>query len=106
MVAMAPVFEFMNGLEGFEWTAFWVGLFCIFMFAGFFIDYLMQKQGFGPYFNSLFAAAGTFLGLYLRFNYIQPSRIHFYDPYLSIACVFGATALLIVMLAFLRNRTS
>ena len=46
MFALKPLFDIIFGLEGFEATAFWIALFVAYMIAGFFIDMLMQKQGF------------------------------------------------------------
>ena len=46
MSAMTPLFDAIFGLEGFEKTAFWLGVFIAFLGAGFFVDYLMHKQGF------------------------------------------------------------
>ena len=66
----------------------------------------MQKQGFGPYFNSLFIVGGIWAGLWLRFNYLQPNRLHVYDPYLTLSAIFGVIATMFVVLAFVRNRTS
>jgi hypothetical protein len=106
MTAMQPVFHFLNGLEGFDWAAFWIAGFTCTMLAGFFVDYVMQKQGFGPYFNSLFVLGGVWAGLYLRFNYLQPNRLHFYDPYLTLTAIFGVTATMFIVLAFVRNRAS
>jgi uncharacterized membrane-anchored protein len=104
MVAMEPVWRFLHNLEGFDFAAFWIALFTAVTLAGFFLDYIMQKQGFGPYFNSIFVAGGIWLGLYLRFNYLQPIRLHVYDPYLSITTILGVTAAMLVVTAFLRNR--
>jgi uncharacterized membrane-anchored protein len=104
MVAMEPVWRFLHNLEGFEFAAFWIASFTAVTLAGFFLDYIMQRQGFGPYFNSIFVAGGIWLGLYLRFNYLQPVKMHIYDPYLSITAILGVTAAMLVVTAFLRNR--
>lgn len=106
MAAMHPVFEFLNRLEGFEFAAFWIAAFTGIVMAGFFLDYVMQRQGFGPIYNALFVFGGIWLGLYLRFNYLVPNTVHFYDPFLTISCIFGTIALMLIVLAFVRNRTS
>jgi hypothetical protein len=106
MVAMEPVWRFLHNLEGFEYAAFWIATFTAVTLAGFFLDYILQKQGFGPYFNACYVAGGIFLGLYLRFNYLQPGKVPLYDPYLSITAILGVTAIMIVLMAFLRNRFS
>jgi hypothetical protein len=49
---------------------------------------------------------GVWLGLYLRFNYLMPFKLHFYDPYLTITSILGVTAAMIIVMAFLRNRFS
>ena len=94
-----------SNLEGFEFAAFWIASFTAVTLAGFFLDYIMQKQGFGPYFNAIYVAAGI-LGLYLRFNYLRPGMLPIYDPYLSITAILAVTAAMIVVMAFLRNRFS
>ena len=106
MAAMNPVFHFLHSLEGFDWAAFWISAFTATMMAGFFIDYVMQKQGFGPYINSLFIAFGVWAGLWLRFNYLQPNKLHFVDPYLTLTAIFAVISTMFVVLAFVRNRTS
>ena len=106
MAALKPIFDTIFGLEGFEATAFWVATFVVYMIIGFFIDMLMEKQGFGPYFNAVFAIVGTFLGLYVRFNYVVEYRIHLYEPFVSIGFIAAGISLFIVTLAFVRNRTS
>ncbi len=106
MVAMEPVWRFLHNLEGFEFAAFWIALFTAVTLAGFFLDYIMQKQGFGPYFNACYVAGGIWLGLYLRFNYLTPIKLHIYDPYLTITSILAVTAVMILVMAFLRNRFS
>ena len=54
MAAMKPLFDVIFGLEGFEKTAFWLGMFIAFLGAGFFVDYLMHKQGFGVFWNGVY----------------------------------------------------
>jgi hypothetical protein len=106
MEAMQPVWRFLHNLEGFEFAAFWIAFFTATLLAGFFLDYILQKQGFGPIFNALYMLGGVWLGLYLRFNYLMPFKLHFYDPYLTITSILGVTATMILVMAFLRNRFS
>jgi hypothetical protein len=106
MEAMQPVWQFLDNLEGFEFAAFWIASFTLIVMAGFFVDYVMQRQGFGPYFNSLFVLAGVFLGLYVRYNYLRPYQAQLQDPVLSISAIFAVTALMLLAMAFVRNRTS
>jgi hypothetical protein len=106
MVAMQPVFDFLHRLEGFEWAAFWIAAFTLVMLAGFFVDYIMQRQGFGPYWNSIYVLGGIWLGLYVRYNYMMPNKVHMNDPFLSFACIMGVTAAMFLVMSFVRNRMS
>lgn len=103
MHAMQPFFQTVLNFEGFEFVAFWLGLFIALMAAGFFVDMIMQKQGFGPMLNAGFALGGGFLGLYLRFNYFSNSPWYSYEPFVTTVLCFGSIAGLLLMLAYLRN---
>jgi hypothetical protein len=102
MAAMSPFFTMIGALEGFELVSFWLGLFVAFFLIGFFLDYLMGRQGFGPYLNSLLALAGAFIGLYARYNYFL-GYVR-YEPYLSFGLLFAAPVALILLLSFMRTR--
>ena|SRR5947209_7864098 len=106
MSAMEPVWKFLQNLEGFEFAAFWIAFLTTVMLVGFFLDYVMQKQGFGPYFNAIYVLGGVWLGLYVRYNYLQPNKVHLHEPYLSLTSVFAVTSIMLVVMAFVRNRTS
>ncbi|HXT07009.1 MAG TPA: hypothetical protein VN715_08755 [Roseiarcus sp.] len=106
MNAMQPVWQFFENLEGFEFAAFWIASFTLTVLAGFFVDYIMQRQGFGPLLNALFVLGGVFVGLYVRFNYLRSYQTQLSDPFLTIAAIFAVTAAMLLAMAFLRNRTS
>jgi hypothetical protein len=104
MNAMQPVWVFLNNLEGFEFAAFWIASFTLTLMAGFLVDYVMQRQGFGPYWNALYVFGGVWLGLYVRFNYLRPYQAQLHDPYLTITAIVAVTAFMLIVMAFLRNR--
>ena len=104
MRAMTPFFNYIFNLEGFEMVAFWLGLLISVAIVGFTLDYLMQRQGFGPLLNGLLALFGAFLGLYLRYNYFVRDPWFHFEPYVTMALCFGTPAILLVVLSFLRNR--
>jgi sensor histidine kinase YesM len=106
MNAMQPVWEFFTNLEGFEFAAFWIASFTMIVLAGFFLDYIMQRQGFGPLMNALFVIGGIFLGLYVRFNYLRTYQTQLHDPYLTMTSIFAVTASMLLATAYVRNRTS
>ena len=102
MAAMTPFFKLISALEGFEMVCFWLAAFVGFVLIGFLLDYLMGRQGFGPYVNSGLAAIGVFAGLYARYNYFLPYVR--YEPYLSFGLLFAAPIFLILILSYLRTR--
>ena len=104
MHAMQPFFQTIGNFEGFEFVAFWLGMFIGVLATGFFLDMIMQRQGFGVMLNGLLALGGVFLGLYLRFNYFLHAPWYSYEPYLTTGLCFGVTAVMLVSLAFMRNR--
>ena len=104
MEALKPLLDIIFGLTGFEATGFWIGLFVLYMLVGFFIDYLMQKAGFGPYYNSVIALFATFVGLYVRYNYLRDYTLLRYEPLVTIGCILGSIAILMTVLSYLRNR--
>jgi hypothetical protein len=106
MEAMQPVWEFLDGLEGFEFAAFWIAAFTLTTMAGFLLDYIMQRQGFGPYWNALYVFGGVWAGLYLRYNYLRGYQTQLPDPFLTITSIIAVTAAMLIGLAFVRNRLS
>lgn len=108
MIAMEPVWRFLNNLEGFEFAAFWISFLTAVGLVGFFLDYVMQRQGFGPFFNTLYVLAGIWAGLYLRYNYLAPNQVHLHlrDPFLSVTVIFAVTVAMLVVMAYVRNKFS
>jgi hypothetical protein len=102
MAAMRPFFQMIQDLEGFEMVCFWMAAFVGFVLVGFLLDYLMGRQGFGPYINSILALVGVFGGLYLRYNFLTPYLR--YEPYLTFGVLFATPVLLVVTLSFMRTR--
>jgi hypothetical protein len=104
MRAMKPLFDIITNFDGFEFVAFWLFLFIILLATGFFLDWLMGRQGFGPLLNSLYALLGVFTGLYLRYNYFLRAPWFGYEPYVTFGLIFGSIAILLLFLAIVRNR--
>jgi hypothetical protein len=102
MAAMAPLFKTIGTLGGFELACFWLAAFVVFILTGFALDYLLGRQGFGPYVNSVLALIGVGLALYARYNYLLPYLR--YDPYLTCGLVVATPALVILILSFMRTR--
>src|SRR5579875_580716 len=106
MYAMQPVWTFLNNLEGFEWTAFWIAGLTGAAICGFLLDYLLQRQGFGPFINTGFVLFSIFAGLFIRYNYLTPYQFQFRDPYLSLSAILVSLTTLLFASGLLRNRLS
>jgi uncharacterized membrane protein YeaQ/YmgE (transglycosylase-associated protein family) len=106
MAALSPIFNVIFNLEGFEAVAFWVFTVVVMALCGYFIEMVMNGQGFGPLRNSLLALAGTFAGLYIRFNYLRGLSLHLTEPFVSVGVVLISISCLVLAFGYLRNRTS
>ena len=104
MNAMGPVWEFLDRLEGFELVAFWIAAPVLTAMMGFALDYLLQRQGFGFVFNTLYVGVGVCLGLYVRYNYLRTYQTLAPDPYLTISAITCVTVALFGSMSLLRNR--
>jgi len=97
-----PIINQMLNLSGFELVAviffIIIGFFC----SGFLLDYLMKKQGFGPYLNGVLALIGAYFGMVFRWAAFPLQSP--YEPLLSMALVMASILLLVLGLAALRNR--
>ncbi len=106
MAALSPIFQVIFHLEGFEAVAFWIALIVVMALCGYFIEMVMNGQGFGPLRNSLLALAGTFAGLYIRFNYLRGLTLHLSEPYVSVGVILISITVLVLALGFVSNRTN
>ncbi len=104
MYVMQPVWLFFSRLDGFETAAIYIAGFTSIVIAGFMVDYILQKQGFGVLFNSVLVTLGLFLGLFVRFAYASPSVIPMADPMLTIVVILAVTTMMLSSLVLLRNR--
>lgn len=104
MTAMRPLLDIIFGLEGFEMVAFWLALFVAYLLTGYFLDMIMQRQGFGPFLNGLLAYLGLFAGLYIKYNYFDHAPWFRYEPWVTSSLCFGTMALLLLFLSFVRSR--
>jgi hypothetical protein len=104
MAAMAPLFDAVFGLEGFEAVAFWLVLFVCFWIVGFALDVILHNHGFGPFWNGVFAFIGAFGGLFIRYNYKLAMSTAAPEPYFTLSLIFMPAAFLLLALCVLRSR--
>ena len=82
-------------------VCFWLAVFVGFVLIGFLLDFLMGRQGFGPYVNSVLALVGAWVGLYARYNSspLRPLR-----ALLELHAAVRGPVSLILILSFMRTR--
>jgi hypothetical protein len=82
-----PLLQLVSNLEGFDFATFLLSTIVAFFSIGFAIDYIVGRQGMGPYWNSLYATLGAYAGLCAHDWWVRPYGA--YEPYLTIVMVVG-----------------
>ena len=97
-----PLFQFVQDLEGFDFAAFLVSAAVVFFSLGFAIDYILGRQGMGPYWNSFYATAGAYAGLCAHDWWLRLYGA--YEPYLRIIVVGGALLMTVLVMTAIAQR--
>ncbi|MGH6799245.1 MAG: hypothetical protein ACREDI_12785 [Roseiarcus sp.] len=97
-----PLIQLVQDLEGFDVAAFLLSAVVVFFSVGFAIDYIIGRQGMGPYWNSFYAALGAYAGLCVREWWLQPYAA--YEPYLTIIAVAGGLLATVVTASTVARR--
>ncbi len=97
-----PLVQTVLDLEGFDFAAFLLSAIVVFFSVGFAVDYIIGRQGMGPYWNSFYATVGAYAGLCAHDWWLRPYGA--YEPYLTVVVVVGGllTAVLTVSALALR----
>ncbi len=82
-----PLLQLVSNLEGFDFAAFLLSAVVAFFSVGFAVDYIVGRQGMGPYWNSFFATLGAYAGLCAHDWWVRPLRA--YEPYLTVVMIVG-----------------
>ena len=82
-----PLLQQFLDLEGFDFAAFLLSAVVVFFSIGFAVDYLLGRQGMGPYWNSLYAVVGAYAGLCAHDWWLRGYGV--YEPFLTIGLVGG-----------------
>jgi hypothetical protein len=80
-----PLWQLIQNLEGFDFVAFLLSAVVVFFSVGFAIDYIVGRQGVGPYWSSFYAMVGAYAGLCLHDWWLRSYAS--YEPYLTIIVV-------------------
>jgi hypothetical protein len=97
-----PLLQSILNLEPFDLAAFLLEATIAIVAAGFAIDYLMGRQGMGPYWNSLYAALGAYAGLCAHDWWLWPYSE--YEPYLMMAVVVGGLLATVISVTIITQR--
>jgi hypothetical protein len=97
-----PLLQLISGLEGFDFAAFILSAIVAFFSIGFAVDYVLGRQGMGPYWNSLCATLGAYAGLCAHDWWLRPYGA--YEPYLTIVLVVGGLLTTVIAMSALALR--
>ena len=91
-----PLLQLVQNLSGFEFAVVLLGSIVAFFAIGFAVDYVFSRQGLGPYWNGVLAAAGGYFGLCAHEWWFRSYGA--YEPQLIVMMIVGGvvTALLTV----------
>lgn len=97
-----PLLQVILNLEGFDLAAFLLSAVVAFISVGFAVDYILGRQGMGPYWKSFYATLGAYAGLCAHDWWLRPYGA--YEPYLTIIVVAGGLlTTLLVMTAIVQR---
>ncbi len=97
-----PLVQFIEDLEGFELSIFLLGSVVALAATGFAIDYLLNRQGMGPFWNALYAAIGAYIGLCVHNFYLR--QYSSLEPYLTCVLVFGGLLAVVMSMTAITQR--
>jgi uncharacterized protein (DUF983 family) len=93
-----PLLQLILNLEGFDFAAFLLIVIVAVISVGFAVDYVLARQGMGPYWNSFYATLGAYAGLCAHDWWLRPYGA--YEPYLTVVVVgSGLLATVLTMTA-------
>jgi hypothetical protein len=97
-----PLLQLILNLEGFDLATFALIVIVAVLSVGFAVDYVLARQGMGPFWNSLYATLGAYAGLCAHDWWLRPYGA--YEPYLTVVVVGGgllATVLTMTVVSLL-----
>jgi len=97
-----PLWQLVQNLEGFDFAAFLLSAFIVIVSVGFAIDYIVGRQGMGPYWNSFYATAGAYAGLCAHDWWFR--RYVGYEPYLTVIAIAGGLLATVVTASAIAKR--
>jgi hypothetical protein len=97
-----PLLQLILNLEGFDLATFALIVIVAVLSVGFAVDYVLARQGMGPFWNSLYATLGAYAGLCAHDWWLRPYGA--YEPCLTVVVVGGgllATVLTMTVVSLL-----
>jgi uncharacterized membrane protein YeaQ/YmgE (transglycosylase-associated protein family) len=100
-VAM-PFSSYFGPMSGLEELLLVLSVIVAFFIAGFIVDAVMKKDGFGPYWSGGLSLVGIMIGLTIRSTFFPFRASH--EPYLTLAVVFATLLVLLLAISVFRNK--
>ncbi len=97
-----PLLQVILNLEGFDLATFLLSAVVAFISVGFAVDYILGRQGMGPYWNSFYATLGAYAGLCAHDWWLRPYGA--YEPYLTIIVVAGGLLTTLLVMTAIAQR--
>ena len=97
-----PLLQLILNLEGFDLTVFVLSVIVAVVSVGFAMDYVLARQGMGPYWNSFYATLGAYAGLCAHDWWLRPYGA--YEPYLTIIVVGGGLLVTVLTMTVVSQR--
>ena len=97
-----PLLSYVKNLEGFEFSIVLLGSIVALATTGFAIDYVLSRQGMGPFWNAIYAALGAYIGLCVHDFYLKP--YYSLEPYLTCVLIFGGLLTAVMSMTLITQR--
>ncbi len=97
-----PLLQVLLNLEGFDFAAFLLSAVVAIFSVGFAVDYILGRQGMGPFSNSFYATLGAYAGLCAHDRWLRPYGA--YEPYLTIMVVAGGLLTTVLVMTAIAQR--
>ena len=97
-----PLLQLILNLEGFDLATLLLSVVVAVVAVGFAVDYILGRQGMGPFWNSFYATLGAYAGLCAHDWWLRPYGA--YEPYLTIIVVAGGLLTTLLVMTAIAQR--
>jgi hypothetical protein len=97
-----PLLQLAMNLEGFDLAALLLSAIVAIVSVGFAVDYMLGRQGMGPYWDAFYATLGAYAGLCAHDWWLRSYGA--YEPYLMIIVVAGGLLTTVIAMTVITQR--